>query len=117
MELSVTLIVVIAIAALIYVFIELQRAKHKIFAIVAIFLLIFGYISVSVVVKQADVDLKTVSGLMEATKIYFAWMGSLLKNTVAVTGYAFTLDWGVSEEDIDDISDLSNFTNDLINSS
>ena len=85
-------IVAVAVIA-IWIIIEAKRMKHKIFAIVIIALILFTYISFTVVLKNTDTDLKTVNGLVSAGKLYVVWLGNVFKNMKSVTTYASKQDW------------------------
>ena len=87
------MIVAIAIIA-IYVLVELKRFRHKIFAIFLIALILFVYLSATYVFKGRNVDLKTVPGFIEATKIYFNWLLSAFGNLKTITTNAIHMDWG-----------------------
>jgi len=85
---------VVAVAVIaIWIIIEAKRLKHKIFAIFLIALILFTYISFTVVLKNTDTDLKTVSGLVTAGKLYGIWVGNIIKNMKSVTTYASQQDW------------------------
>lgn len=90
---GVTVFILAAVIILIWVLIEFKRLKHKIFAMFLIGLLIFTYVSFTVLLKGKDIDLKTVPGVMEAGKLYFSWLGSLFTNTKSITSHAVKLDW------------------------
>ena len=75
----------------------LTRLKHKLFAIFLIALILFLYISTSLVFREEDIDFKSVSGVMDATKIYFSWLGSAFGNMKTITTYAVKMDWRSNE--------------------
>ena len=81
----------------IWVLVELKRLKHKIFAVFLICLILFSYIGGVVAFKDKDVDLKSVPGLIDASKIYFSWVGSVFSNVVTITSQAIHMDWGVNQ--------------------
>jgi len=85
---------VVAVAVIaIWIIIETKRLKHKIFAIVIIGLILFTYISFTVVLRNTDTDVKTVNGLMTAGKLYGIWLGNIFHNIKSVTSYASKQDW------------------------
>ena len=93
MELGVTVII-----AIVFVFIFLlsgtfKRAKHKFIALFMISLTLFLFFSFVYVARTNHVSLSTTSGLFDATKIYFSWLGSAFGNLKSITGYATKLDW------------------------
>ncbi|MFC1682036.1 hypothetical protein ACFL0X_00275 [Nanoarchaeota archaeon] len=97
MEWGFTLFVVVALIAVVYIFIEIKRLKHKLFAIFLIALILFSYISFSVVLKDKDIDYKTTSGMTEASKVYFSWLGSLFGNVKTITTNAVGMDWSSNQ--------------------
>lgn len=98
MEIGVTLFVVAVLVLFIWVFIELKRFKHKIFAMVLIALILFSYLSFSVVLRNEDINYKSIEGLTKATKIYFSWLGTVFGNLKSVTSYAVKQDWKTVDE-------------------
>ena len=93
MVIGVTLFVVAALVIAIWVLIEMKRMQHKVFAIVLIGLIIFSYVSAAVLFKDKEIDFKTTSGLMEASKIYFSWMGTIFGNFKQITANVIKMDW------------------------
>ena len=86
------LIVIILIG--IYIFIKSTGFQYSntwawiIGCAVVFFVLTFGF-----VITRPGVDVGTVEGLTNALKIYFVWLGSIIKNTAGITGQAFNVDW------------------------
>jgi MFS superfamily sulfate permease-like transporter len=97
MVIGVTLFVLAVLVVSIWILIELKRFKHKIFAIFLIVLILFSYISASVIFKGEDIDFKTIPGLIKATKVYFSWIGSIFSNLKSITTNAIRMDWSVNE--------------------
>jgi hypothetical protein len=91
--LSTGIIVLIVAVLAIWVLIELKRIKHKVFAIFLIGLIIFTYFTFITIVKKNDLDLKTISGLTQATKIYATWLSSAFVNVKTITTNAIKMDW------------------------
>ena len=97
MEFGVTFFIVIGLIIAVWVLIEVKRFKHKIFAIVLIFLILFTYLSFSYTLSQHDVDLKTASGIGQAGKLYFAWLGNAFTNLKTITTNAISMNWRGNE--------------------
>ena len=93
MVIGTAIIIVGILAVAIYAVIELQRFKHKLFAIFLIGLLIFGYISMTLVFKGKEIDFKSVDGLKLASKTYLSWIGSAFGNMKSITTNAVKMDW------------------------
>jgi hypothetical protein len=95
MIIGIALIIVCCIIALIWITSEVRKFKHKVWAFVLIALIIFGYISFAVTTRNQEIDYTSFSGIMQAFKVYFSWLGSLFGNFKALTGSAIKMDWGV----------------------
>jgi len=93
MVIGTTLFVIAILIVAIWVVIEIKRFRHKVFAIFLIALILFTYLSFTVVIKKHDVDLKTVPGMVEASKLYFSWLGSVFGNLKSITTHAIKMDW------------------------
>ena len=94
-----SLIVILALVAVIWFIAEFQKIKHKIWAVVLIVLLVFGYLSFTIVLRDQNIDYTSPAGLMQAGKVYFVWMGSLITNIKAMTMHAINLDWSSPDEE------------------
>jgi uncharacterized membrane protein len=97
MVIGVTLIVVGVLIAAIWIIIEMQRMKHKLYAVLLIALILFLYLTVTFALKGQDIDLKTVSGLGKAVGIYFNFIVSSLGNLKTLTSHAVQMDWEANE--------------------
>ena len=93
MAIGVTFFVIGILIAAIWILVELKRMRHKLFAVFLIGLILFSYLSFTLVLKDKGVNLKTISGLMEGGKIYLSWLGSLFGNVKSITGHVIGLDW------------------------
>jgi len=104
MAIGITFFIISVLIIAIWVIIEIKRLRHKVFAIFLIALILFTYVSFMVVLKDQNVDLKTVSGLTTATKLYFSWMFSVFGNLKSITTHAIDMDWtsaNTTEKDSD----------------
>jgi hypothetical protein len=97
---AIVLIIISLLAIGIYMLAEFRKVKHQIWAVIIIGLLLFGYLSFTWVLRGRDIDYGTASGLFEATKIYFLWIGSIFGNMRTITGNAVDMDWGVNESKV-----------------
>ncbi len=97
MVIGITLIIISGLIIAIWIIIEIKRLRHKLFAIALIALILFTYISFTVTLSEKDIDFKTASGLMTASKLYFSWLGSLFGNLKSITTYAIQMDWDSNE--------------------
>lgn len=90
---GVALVVISVVIALIWISFEMKRLKHKIWAIVLIGLVLFGYFSFAVTLKGEEINYGSVEGILQAGKIYFSWVGSIFGNVKSITGSAVKMDW------------------------
>jgi hypothetical protein len=97
MAFSMFLIVTLVIVLLIWLFIEIKRAKHKFFAIFIIILILFFYFSITYSLNGKTVDYKSVSGVTNASKIYLAWLGTFYGNVKTITNNIIKMDWGADK--------------------
>ncbi len=95
-----TLIVIIALIACVWIFAEVQKLKHKIWAIFLIGLIVFTYVSFAVVLKDKNIDYTSPSGLIQAGGAYLSWLGSMFGNLRMMTSHAIKLDWSPSGDEI-----------------
>jgi uncharacterized membrane protein YGL010W len=58
-------------------------------------LLLFVYISASIVISKNHIEIKSASGMITAGKAYFQWIGHVIDNTKTVVGNVIKMDWGV----------------------
>jgi len=101
MEIGVTLFIVAVLVVIIWVTIELKRLRHKVFAIVLIGLILFSYISATVIFRGQNIDFKTVPGVIKASKLYFYWLVSIVGNFKSITTNAIKMDWGTNNKTIE----------------
>ena len=100
MGIAVTIIIIALIIALIWIFVELRRFKHKFFAILLIALILFSYFGFVVTLKGKDINYKSIDGLQNVAKLYFIWIGSVFKNFKTITANAIKMDWKSDASDI-----------------
>lgn len=100
MVIGFTFIIIAVLIIAIWVIIEIKRMKHKIFAVFLIALILFSYISAATIFKGKDIDFMSVDGLVEATQLYFSWLGSVFVNIKSITTNAVKMEWGVNETSI-----------------
>lgn len=97
MVVGVAVLVISVLIIAIWIIIEVKRLKHKLFAIFLIGLILFAYLSFTFSLRGQDIDFKTVPGMIEASKIYFSWIGSAFSNMKSITSNAIKMDWGINE--------------------
>lgn len=97
MAVGVTLLVISVLIIAIWVVVELKRMRHKVFAIFLIGLILFSYLSFTIVLKGKDVDLTSFEGMKEAGTLYFSWLGTVFTNFKTITAKAIKMDWKGNE--------------------
>ncbi len=97
MAIGMTFMIIAVLVVAIWVIIEIKRLKHKLFAIFLIGLILVGYFSFTYAIRGQDIDFKTVPGVIEASKLYFSWMGSAFGNMKSITTNAIKMNWGINE--------------------
>jgi len=100
MVIGVTFMIIAILIIAIWILIELKRLRHKIFAIFLIALILFLYISITFTLKGQDIDFGTSEGMIRASKIYFAWLGSAFENIKSITTNAINMDWSTKNSSI-----------------
>lgn len=93
MVVGVTVFVVVLLIAAIWVFVEVKRLRHKIFAVFLVALILFTYLSFTLVIQKHDVNLGSVPGIIDAGKLYLSWLGSIFSNFKSITLNAINMDW------------------------
>ena len=91
------LILVVVLIAVIWLFIEFKRFRHKMLAVFLIVLILFTYISFSSVIRGKNIDLKTFAGIKEAGHLYVLWLGNAFKNVKVVTSNVINMNWNVND--------------------
>jgi len=97
MVIEITLFVIALLIIAIWILVELKRFRHKIFAVFLIGLILFLYLSSIFVFREQNIDFKSFSGVMTATKIYFSWVGSVFVNLKSITTNAIKMNWKGNE--------------------
>ena len=88
-----TLLIISLVIIVVWVLLEVKRLKHKIFLISLVVLMISLYLGVVVVFQDRNIDFTSYSGMIDAGKIYFSWLGSVFGNLKMITASAIQLDW------------------------
>ena len=104
MHMSIGFIVMSVLVIGIWVLIEVKRLKHKLFAIAMVGLIIFGYISFVSCTSGENLDLTTVAGLTDASKIYFSWLGMVFGNFKTITSNVVKMDWETNETNYSELN-------------
>jgi hypothetical protein len=90
-----TLIVLVILSAAIWMIIEIKRFEHKIFAILLIGLILFGYLSTINAFKTQELDFTSISGIYSTGSIYLSWLGGFFNNLKTITLNVIKMDWNL----------------------
>ncbi|MBM3233938.1 hypothetical protein FJZ19_02475 [Candidatus Pacearchaeota archaeon] len=86
--------IIIALLLVLLLFLAKARhIKHKSYAIIIVFLLLFLYISASQIFSGANIDFKSFDGWIKAGKLYFSWLVHIGGNVKDLAGNAIKMDW------------------------
>lgn len=107
MAIGVTFFIIAAAIVLIWFFVEIKRLKHKLWAIFLIGLILFTYLSFTASLKNSNVDLDSVGGVVDAGKLYVSWLSGVFVNLKSVTAFATKQDW--QEYDAEVVNDSTEF--------
>ena len=99
MGVGLTLLVVGILIAAVWIFIELKRLKHKLFAIFLIVLILLAYVSLAYTFKGQVINFKTVDGWKTASKVYFSFLGTVFGNLKTMTSHAVKMDWKANQSE------------------
>jgi len=101
MAVGVAVFIVGILIIVVWLLVEMKRMRHKLFAIVLIILILLFYVSAYYVFKDREVDLKSYSGIKEASGIYFTYLGGVFGNMKSITTNAIKMNWGGSNSSLD----------------
>lgn len=93
MTISLWVLGVIILIAAVYVIFEFKRWKHKLFALLLIGLILFGFFSFNLAFKGQTVQLTSIAGVEQASQIYFSWLANSFNNVKIVTTQAIKMNW------------------------
>ena len=71
-----------------------KEIKHRVVMLAIGILVLFLGVTMYKVYSTRSVDLSTLSGLVDAGKLYASWLGNIFHSGKNVVGYAFHQNWG-----------------------
>ncbi len=86
-------IIVVGLIILAFAFLKMNHLRHKSFLITLIIMALFIYVTFSNVVKDNDIDIKSLSGVDKASRLYFVWLGGFFDNLKVITSNVVKMDW------------------------
>ncbi len=97
MAIGVTILIIAVLIIAIWVIIEMKRMRHKMFALFLIGLILFSYLSFTLVFKDKEINLTNIDGIRDAGGLYFSWFGTVFSNLKSITSNAIEMDWEKNE--------------------
>jgi ABC-type polysaccharide/polyol phosphate export permease len=85
-----------AVLVLLFVIFKSKEIRHKFSSIFIIVIVLFLIFSFSQVVSKPGVNFSSVAGMLNACKIYFLWLKTVVGNLGQITGNAVKLDWSAN---------------------
>ena len=86
--------VIIAILVVFALFaLKVNKMRHGIWIIVIILLVLFLYVSVTLIYSNNKVELNTSEGIFQAGKVYLGWLGNGFQNLKVIMGNVIKMDW------------------------
>ena len=93
MSIGVTVLIIVALIAAIWIIIEIKRMKHKLFAIFLIAAILFLYFSFTAATSGKEINFKSIDGIKNVGQAYLSWLGSFFSNVKTLAGNVIHMDW------------------------
>jgi uncharacterized membrane protein len=93
MEISFILLIVLGIAAIIYISLGIKSHQHKGVAIFLILLFLVAIYGFKVTFGNTNVQIRNIQDVKDAIGLYFSWFGNLFSNLKTISTNAVNLDW------------------------
>ena len=101
MNWKVVAVITAIVLVVFYLLIEMKRMKHKFFAIFVILIMILFISTAYFVFKDKQLNLNSLGGWQDASKVYMSFLGSAFDNTKTITSNAIRMDWSAKNSSID----------------
>ncbi len=86
-------VILVVLVLVVAAFLKFRHMKHRFFLIIILLLLIFIYTTMSNVIKNNNLNVTTMNGMVTAGKLYFSWLGHIFGNVKDVTGDVIKMNW------------------------
>jgi len=86
------LIIILVIFAIFFI-LKIKHIRTKTFTVFALLLLLFLYFTFVNVTKELSQDIRSIEGVVTATKMYFSWLGQGFSNLKVLTANAARMNW------------------------
>ena len=85
METGSVILSLMIVAASTWLVMLMVKLRHKLFVIIIIALILFGYLGFNLALEGHEADLTDFKGVAEASGIYFSWLGSAFGTAQTIT--------------------------------
>jgi ABC-type multidrug transport system permease subunit len=97
MEIGVGILVVGVLIVAIWIIYGFKKVKHKFLTLFLVMLILFSFLSFSVVFSNGNLSFNSVADLKNAFVIYFSWLGNFFNNIKVISTQAIKLDWNLNQ--------------------
>ena len=92
------ILIILAFVFAVFLIFKTGHFRPKLWAIFAVLLLLFLYVSYSLATKDAGLDF-SLDGIGKGAGLYLSWLGSAFGNFKVLMGHAVNLDWDTEKND------------------
>lgn len=87
------LFIIGVIAVIIFALLKLKHVQHRFLIILIVVLALFFFLSANKAIKNNNINLKSLDGILAVFKIYLNWFSQLGHNFTELGGYAIKMNW------------------------
>ncbi len=89
-------IIILLVLAALFLFVKSSNKGQNFWSYIIVIAAIFFVVTVVYVSTLPGVNLTSLDGLVQLSKLYFVWLGKVIGNFGTLTGNAVKLDWGAN---------------------
>ncbi|MCK9595776.1 hypothetical protein M0R19_01165 [Candidatus Pacearchaeota archaeon] len=93
MQVNITFLIIAILIVAIWVIFILKRVQHKFITLFLIALLLFSFVSFTMVFRGKDISIKSASDVGKLAGAYFSWLGHAFSNLKVITSQVIKMDW------------------------
>src|SRR3989344_7173046 len=90
------ILVILAICAIVFIFVKLRYLRHKFTWIILLIFILLFYIGFVISTSGKGINFSSVDGMKTAIKLYLSWLVHGFGNLKVLTSHAIKLDWSSS---------------------
>ena len=94
------ILLVILVAAVLLL--KVTQIKHKVVLTLAVFLLLFFYVTFAIASNNENIDWTKPSGYVQAATIYYSWIAQSAGNFKTIAANAIKMDWVPEGQNLSD---------------